>query len=60
MEIDDDVGKQTHRQMKMETHEYKDRRTLGLSKAAALLPLTTTPEWRRLRQMKKKTDALWG
>ena len=60
MEINDDVGKQTCRQTRMETYEYEDRCTLGLSKAAALLLLTTTPEWRRLRQTKKKTDALWG
>ena len=47
MEIDDDVGRQTCRQMKMETYEDEDRRTLGWSKVAALLQLTTTPEWWR-------------
>ena len=44
MDIDDDVGRQTCRQIKMETYEDEEGRILGLSKAAALLQLMTTPE----------------
>ena len=75
-EVDKDIWRQTHsgveqfgnslsadnypRAMKMEASEKEDRHALGSSKVAAPSQLTTTPEWRKWRQMKKKTDVLWG
>ena len=55
-ELDDDVGRRKRRRAKMEIDEDLNIRRQTHSG----VELTTTPEWWRRRQTKKKTDALWG
>ena len=65
-ETNEDRARGQHRQTKTEVDEDEDiykgkeRCTLGWSKVAALLQMTTAPEWQRWRQTKKKTYALCG